>query len=356
MPTVGSQVILCDVPMRADTYIGCSHECSYCFAQRKEASRNEKVERGETVISIKNFLEGGRTKDTRWIDFPMPVHIGGMSDPLQPIEAEMRNTYECLKLFNQHRYPVILSTKGRLAGRDDYIEVLSYGRVVMQISACCPGYEHMEPGAPSYEERVTIMSKLAKAGIRVINRMQPFMIGYTKEIAAQIPKLADAGVFGVIFEGYKALDQNGDSRMVALGADMVYPLNILEPAAELIMETVHKHGLRFYCGENRLRWMSDDLCCCGCDGMDGFQVNRWNLNHMFFDGEWGSYGPTPAQTVVGNADCFGTCMQNGPGYFMLKRLSFVNAMEAASRSLNFQRVMGVAVEPEQSLLFGEGGL
>ncbi len=31
MPECGSQVILCDLPVRMDTYKGCSHNCKYCF-------------------------------------------------------------------------------------------------------------------------------------------------------------------------------------------------------------------------------------------------------------------------------------------------------------------------------------
>ena len=31
----GSQIILCNLPVRFDTYRGCSHGCRYCFAQKK---------------------------------------------------------------------------------------------------------------------------------------------------------------------------------------------------------------------------------------------------------------------------------------------------------------------------------
>ena len=37
MPDCGSQVFLCDVPIRFDTYEGCSHDCKYCFASRKKS-------------------------------------------------------------------------------------------------------------------------------------------------------------------------------------------------------------------------------------------------------------------------------------------------------------------------------
>lgn len=31
----GSQVVLCEYPIRLDTYEGCSHDCRYCFARNK---------------------------------------------------------------------------------------------------------------------------------------------------------------------------------------------------------------------------------------------------------------------------------------------------------------------------------
>lgn len=36
MPEYGSQIVLCDLPIRFDTYKGCSHNCKYCFVQRKK--------------------------------------------------------------------------------------------------------------------------------------------------------------------------------------------------------------------------------------------------------------------------------------------------------------------------------
>ena len=36
MPKCGSQCYLCDVPIRFDMYVGCSHGCKYCFAKKFE--------------------------------------------------------------------------------------------------------------------------------------------------------------------------------------------------------------------------------------------------------------------------------------------------------------------------------
>ena len=52
----GTQVILCNLPVRFDTYKGCSHGCKYCFAQKKQ--NIAKIQRDETVEALRSFIEG----------------------------------------------------------------------------------------------------------------------------------------------------------------------------------------------------------------------------------------------------------------------------------------------------------
>lgn len=119
----GSQVILCNLPIRFDTYKGCSHGCRYCFAQKK---RNiGKIERDETVEAMRSFIEGKRNRETAWCDWNIPIHWGGMSDPFQPVEKNIRASYECLK----QRAEALAKARGLFVVQyginlDDYGEVL----------------------------------------------------------------------------------------------------------------------------------------------------------------------------------------------------------------------------------------
>ena len=54
----GSQIILCNLPVRFDTYRGCSHGCRYCFAQKKNDISH--IERDESVDGLRSFIEGKR--------------------------------------------------------------------------------------------------------------------------------------------------------------------------------------------------------------------------------------------------------------------------------------------------------
>ena len=108
MPDCGSQIVLCDVPIRFDTYKGCSHGCKYCFVYRKyDISKIKKAEGKEALIS---FIKDKRVQETSWCDWNIPLHWGGVSDTLQHIERKMRNSLECLKVFAQTKYPFIVST------------------------------------------------------------------------------------------------------------------------------------------------------------------------------------------------------------------------------------------------------
>ena len=56
MPRCGSQVPICDVPIRFDTYKGCSHGCKYCFVFRKVDIKNIKLD--ETSTALLSFIKG----------------------------------------------------------------------------------------------------------------------------------------------------------------------------------------------------------------------------------------------------------------------------------------------------------
>ena len=73
----GSQIILCNLPVRFDTYRGCSHGCRYCFAQKKNDISH--IERDESVDGLRSFIEGKRGNETEWCDWNIPIHWGGMS-------------------------------------------------------------------------------------------------------------------------------------------------------------------------------------------------------------------------------------------------------------------------------------
>lgn len=320
MPNCGSQFWLCDLPIHYDTYNGCSHDCKYCFARRKKGI--DKVECGEPLSQLEKFVTGGRNKDTQWCDWKIPVHIGGMSDPFQPAEKQYRKTYEMLKMLADTYYPCVISTKGDLCVEEQYLELISKCNVCMQISMACDKYDAIEQGAPSYQRRLEVVKTLSQHAKRVNIRVQPYLHECFNDINANISDWADAGAYDVIFEGMKF--QKKKRGLVKCGADMVYPVEVLKKDFSRLRDECHKWGLKFYSGENRLRRMGDDLTCCGIDGMEGFDPNRYNLNHLL-NGD--KVQPTEKMCEKGTgASVLHSMHQNTGTYERAKKCSFKDAM------------------------------
>jgi DNA repair photolyase len=322
----GSQVIICDIPVRVDSYVGCSHDCKYCFARRK--TDIAKVEPVGAAGAIVRWVEGKRNGMTNWVDWKIPLHFGGMSDPLQPAESTYGETWRALDVLARAQYPYVMSTKGRLVGDERYLGVIHRGRAVVQISHVSPQFDKIEPGAPAYQERLNMMPAVAAHALRLNVRVQPYMKECLPDVLAAIPKYKAAGVHGLTVEGMKFFGKTPGA--VRWFGDHVYDLEMLREHFSRIKLECHRNGLAFYCGENRLRSMSDDLCCCGIDGLEGFKGNRYNLNHIKLSPE--TTHATDAQAAPGGASAFHSLNQTTAGSRSLAGKSFVQVMDIAAQS------------------------
>ena len=303
MPKCGTQICICDLPIRYDTYTGCTHACRYCFVQRKTDISN--IELGETPESLLKFIKGERNNKTRWCDWNIPIHFGGMSDPFQPAEAHYKRTLEALKIFEATQYPVVISTKGKLCIEDEWLSVLKNCNVVMQISMACSTYDQLEKGAPTFEERLHMAKVLSENVPRVIARCQPYLHECFDEIMKNIPRMAESGIYGVIFEAMKFVKKKNG--LVKVGGDYTYPVEVLKNDFTRLKEQCHKYGIKFYAGENRLRTMGDSLTCCGIDGLEGFTPNKFNGNHLL-NGE--KIEASEGMKKTGCSQCFKSLYQD----------------------------------------------
>lgn len=88
-------------------------------------------------------------------------------------------------------------------------------------------------------------------------------------------------------------------------------------------EAAHDIGMKFYCGENRLRSMGDSITCCGVDGLEGFHVNRCNINHYVLGG---FEEPTEKMKETGTGYCFKSFDQKAGIYDYYIQSTFANNM------------------------------
>lgn len=317
MPNCGSQIILCGLPVRFDTYSGCSHACKYCFVQRKNDISD--IETKESAESLLNFIQGKRTAETNWCDWDIPLHWGGLSDPFQPAEKTKRRSLECLKVFAETQYPFVVSTKGKLIIEPEYLELIQKCNCVVQISMVCSKYDILEQGAPTFEKRLEMVKTLSPLVPRVIVRFQPYLTEVLSDVLECIPRIKDAGAYGIAVEGMKFAKKKPG--LVKVGADFCYPEKQLKSHFDAIKEACHKAGLKFYCAENRLRSMGDSLVCCGIDGLPGFAPNEFNLCHI---ANGAKAEPTEKMKEVGTAACFKALEQTALSTERIKNSSFAD--------------------------------
>ena len=284
MPRCGSQCFLCNLPIRFDTYKGCSHACKYCFAKKFLDISKIKIDEGPKALE--DFIKGKRNIETRWCDWNIPIHWGGMSDPFQPCEKIHKISFDCLKVFERTQYPFVVSTKGKIIVEKEYLDLIEKCNCVVQISAVCSKYDKLELGAPSFNERLEMAKKIAERGKRVIIRMQPYMHEVFDDVYNNLDKIAKIGVYGIIIEGMKFKKRK--KGLVKVAGDYTYPYEVIKNDFLKLKERAHKLGLRIYAGENRIRKLGDSLTCCGIDGIEGFVPNKFNYNYILDE----KIGPT----------------------------------------------------------------
>lgn len=270
---------------------------------------------------------GGRTRHTEWCDWGIPLHWGGLSDPFQPAEREHRTSLKVLEVLAESGYPFIVSTKGALVAEEPYLSLLGRANAVVQVSMVCSSYDRMEPGAPTFEERLKVVERLAGRVRRVIVRAQPYIADVRDELVANVPRLAAAGAYGLTIEGMKF--KKAKPGLVRVRGDYAYPDYLLERHYARIKAACEDAGMAFFCAENRLRGMGRSTACCGCGDLPGFKGNSFNAVSMLH----APAEPTAKMLEVGTAQCFRSIHQEAGITRKLDCESFASQMAKEAKGL-----------------------
>lgn len=320
MINCGVQCMTCDYPIHYDTYSGCSHACLYCCANNKTTIRH--IKPLNNIKSLKDFINGKRNLETKWCDWNIPIHWGANSDPFQSCEKEHKRSFEVLKLFADTKYPFLVSTKNPvLATEEPYLSLLKECNVVFQISMACSKHDRLEQGAPTYLERLKAAKILSQNVQRVIARIQPFFIDCFNDVMEEIPHYAEAGIYGVIIEGY--VSKKKQRGMQKDGAYYRFPVEVLAPYFIKIRDKCHEYGVKFFCGEDGLAFLGDSLTCCGTLGLEDFKPNTYNLPHLAYEGY---IEPTEAMKDKTTSRPFRTIRQSQAWELHIKGKSFADMM------------------------------
>ena len=181
-------------------YRGCEHGCTYCYARPAHAWMG--LSPGLDFESKLFFKPEAAQRLTQELKSPryrcQPIHIGGNTDPYQPVERETRLTRSVLEVLQRFNHPLSIISKSALMARDADI-LGAMGREGLA-HACVSVTtldrklaRAMEPRAATPARRLETISRLTEAGC-------PVTIGF----APVIPGLNDHELEAVLEAGAKA--------------------------------------------------------------------------------------------------------------------------------------------------------
>lgn len=192
-----------DVPFdrSINPYQGCEHGCIYCYARPSHSYLD--LSPGldfETRIFYKPNAASRLLEEWERPGYECkPITIGANTDPYQPAEKSLQVTRQLLELFDKHRHPVNLITKGQLIVRDiDLLKSLA-SRRLCSVAVSLPTLDDslkriMEPRVPSAESRLEVIRQLRAKGVPVSVLMAPLIPAINDtEIEAVLEAVAAAG-------------------------------------------------------------------------------------------------------------------------------------------------------------------
>jgi DNA repair photolyase len=153
-------------------YVGCEHDCIYCFAP--DMLHKDPAKWGKEVGVRSNLptLLAREIKNKRGV-----IGIGTVTDPYQQLEKSCLVTRKCLMELVRHDNPISILTKSDLVVRD--IELISSTQgpeVGVTVTSVDDRISlALEPGAPLPARRLEALKQLSEAGLNTYAMIGPVL-------------------------------------------------------------------------------------------------------------------------------------------------------------------------------------
>jgi DNA repair photolyase len=178
-------------------YKGCSHGCIYCDSRSDCYGIDNFDEiriKKEALNIIQRELSSKRTKGV--------VGTGAMSDPYNPIEAEVKLTRGALNLINKYGFGISIATKSSLVVRDTDIllEISKHSPVLvlMTITTVDDNVSRViEPNVNLSSERFASLKYISNHGIKtgiLLMPTLPFITDSERNIDEIVDRASKSGV------------------------------------------------------------------------------------------------------------------------------------------------------------------
>jgi DNA repair photolyase len=188
-------------------YRGCEHGCIYCYARPAHAYvgfspgldfESQLFFKPEAARLLEKELsrKGYQCK---------PIHIGGNTDPYQPIERDLRITRQVIEVLDRFNQPFSIITKNAMIARDLDLYGPLAERNLVQTTVSVTTLDRrlaraMEPRAATPDRRLDAVRQLSEAGVPCAVNVAPIIPGLNDhEIEAILERAAEAGAAGAHF-------------------------------------------------------------------------------------------------------------------------------------------------------------
>ena len=289
-----SQFAFCGLPLRLDTYLGCTFGCVYCYSRDRGGNYKYTISKPADPTHIIGFFKDNNRKRggvlNQMIRRKVPIHMGGMTDPFQQSEVKYRVTEKVLRYLCEINYPLIISTKSNLLSKDPYLMILKENpHILVQFSFCTVIDKEsaiLEPFSDRPSKRLRAMEMLEKNGIHTACRWQPYIPFSELNDKEFIQSIANTGSKFLTLEHLKLPIENKTNMLfnknywelykekgaTQIGRELVLIVENKIATVKYIRDLTHSFNLEFGAGDNYLHQFSDTGCCCaGVASLPGFE-------------------------------------------------------------------------------------
>jgi DNA repair photolyase len=173
-----------DLDYQVDPYVGCGHQCHYCYVlNRAEADWSRE-------IRIHRDITGRLTDELEAVD-PQTIYMGYYTDPYQPCESELGETRKILELFLEKDFSASILTKSDLVLRDiDLLREMDSPNISVSVAFHDNRVRRFfEANTIDTERRIDALRGLREVGIRTSALVCP-LIPHVTHVRPLIDALA----------------------------------------------------------------------------------------------------------------------------------------------------------------------
>ena len=317
----GEERFVCPQSLVLNTYLGCDHDCIYCYARDilEPVKKWSPVKPADISIIEKTMKKAysGNSQDmvSKLIRRRTPFRFANISDGFLMQELKYKVSYNTLLIMGDYQHPLIINTKGIVVALDNYIKLLRHMPVVVQMTITTENQEKanlLEPNAPDVESRIGAVKKLSDAGITCQVRYSPVYPKLTDNPEKLFELVSKAGAKDIICEMGRipVLSKQKAQLNKGLGYDYLAHLRALDypmfkfkqqwrveqpfifTEYERFKKIAESYGLNFFvCCEEKPE-INDWCNCCGTHQYKGFEQGiDWTIQmngHRIRD-DWTSF-------------------------------------------------------------------